>query len=308
MGGGDDAHIDLDRRKTTDPVELAIGKHAQQPRLEFGGHVADLVEEKRAPIGLLETSLATGLRAGKGAALVAEEFRLHQIARDRGHVQRNKRRARPGTVPVQCTCDQFLAGPGFPIDQHGDVGAGEATDGAEHLLHRRRLADDVRAVLQRRGGGIALLLLMATGATHLVDGVVEIERLGEVFEGPAMERGDSAVEIRVRGHDNDRQVRIAGRNLLQQVQPIDAWHPNIGQDHVWQIAMQCIHDADAVGKAGHIHVGLPKGALEHPTNGPIVIDDPNPWNFSHRRAPTAGRRRIESCLVDSRIQSGRRVD
>ena len=39
--------------------------------------------------------------------------------------------------------------------------------------------------------------------------VVDVEGLRQVFEGAALERRDRAVEIRVRGHDDHRDVRIA---------------------------------------------------------------------------------------------------
>jgi hypothetical protein len=57
-------------------------------------------------------------------------------------------RAGARAVAMQGARDQFLAGAGLAVDEHRDVGAREPTDGAEHLLHRRRLADDVRAVRQ----------------------------------------------------------------------------------------------------------------------------------------------------------------
>src|SRR5438105_4182675 len=69
--GGDHAHVHLDLLVAADAVEAAIREHAQKPRLQFGGHVADLVEEKRAALGLLEAPAPLLLRAGKRAALVA---------------------------------------------------------------------------------------------------------------------------------------------------------------------------------------------------------------------------------------------
>jgi hypothetical protein len=52
---GDDADVGLDRRMTADAIVMAIGEDAQQPRLQFGRHVADFIEEQRAALGLLET-------------------------------------------------------------------------------------------------------------------------------------------------------------------------------------------------------------------------------------------------------------
>ena len=46
------------RRVAADAVVLAVREHAQQPHLQVGGHVADLVEEQRAAFGLLEAAAA----------------------------------------------------------------------------------------------------------------------------------------------------------------------------------------------------------------------------------------------------------
>ena len=70
----DDAHVRRERRVAADAVVLAVGEHAQQAHLQVRRHVADLVEEQRAALGLLEAAAAHRLRAGEGAALVAEEL------------------------------------------------------------------------------------------------------------------------------------------------------------------------------------------------------------------------------------------
>ncbi len=149
MGGGDDAHVHLDRRVTADPVELPVGQHPQQPGLRLGGHVADFVEKQGAAVRLLEAAGAAGGRPGEGALLVAEQFRLDQIVGDRRHVQGDKGVFGARAVAVQGPGHQLLAGAGLAVDQHGDIGVGQPADGAEHLLHGRCLADDV-GVFQRR--------------------------------------------------------------------------------------------------------------------------------------------------------------
>ena len=72
----DDPHVDVNRHMAPDAIELAIGEHPEQARLEIGRHVSDLVEEQRAAVGLLETAETSGLGAGEGAALVTEQLRF----------------------------------------------------------------------------------------------------------------------------------------------------------------------------------------------------------------------------------------
>ena len=150
--GGDDAHVAAHRVVAADAIELAVGEHAQQARLQVERHVADLVEEERAAVGLLEAAAARGLRAGEGAALVAEQLGLEQVLRDRRGVDRDERAAGARAVLVQGVGDQLLAGARFAGDQHRDDALAQPADGAEHVLHRRRLAEDLRHLRGRRLG------------------------------------------------------------------------------------------------------------------------------------------------------------
>ena len=100
MGGGDDAHVGLDRRATTDGRVFALLEHAQQAGLRLERHVADLVEEQRAALGLLEAALRALLRAGEGALLVAEQLALDQLAGDRGQLSATNGPC--GAGPLSC--------------------------------------------------------------------------------------------------------------------------------------------------------------------------------------------------------------
>ena len=109
MGGGDDPDIGAHRLMTAHPVVLAIGEHPQQAGLQVLRHVADLVQEQRAALGLFETAAPQLLGTGERAALMAEQLRLEQIARNGGGVQRHEGLAGARAVVVQRPCHQFLA-------------------------------------------------------------------------------------------------------------------------------------------------------------------------------------------------------
>ena len=115
VGGGDDAHVGLDRGAAADGRVFALLQHAQQPGLRLHRHVADLVEEQRAAFGLLEAAGDAGVGAGEGALLVAEQFALDQFARDRRHVDGDERPVAPLAVIVQRARHQFLAGADSPV-------------------------------------------------------------------------------------------------------------------------------------------------------------------------------------------------
>ena len=92
--GGQQPHVDLQRPRASQAFELVLLEDAQDLGLRARAHVADLVQEQRAALGELELAdlLLDGAR--EGAALVAEERALGQIARDGGHDQLRRAKAR----------------------------------------------------------------------------------------------------------------------------------------------------------------------------------------------------------------------
>ena len=74
-------------------------------------HVADLVEEERAAVRLLEAAAALRDRAGEGALLVAEQLALHELGGHRGAVHLHERLRRAAArgrgsraPPAPCPC------------------------------------------------------------------------------------------------------------------------------------------------------------------------------------------------------------
>ena len=90
-----DPDVDADRRLTADAKELALGQYAQKASLQRRCHVADLVEEQGAAIGLFEAADAALRGARERAFLVAEEFRLEQLRSERRGIERHERPAAP---------------------------------------------------------------------------------------------------------------------------------------------------------------------------------------------------------------------
>ncbi len=101
VGGRDQAEVDLDRLLGADRIDLAFLQRAQQLDLGVERQLADLVEEQRAAVGLLELADALVDGAGERALLVAEQDALDQVLGDRAAVDDDERlrpcaRSRPG--------------------------------------------------------------------------------------------------------------------------------------------------------------------------------------------------------------------
>ncbi len=286
VGGGDDAHVGSDRLHAADTVEMAVGQHPQQTGLQLGRHVADLVEEQRAALGLLEAALPAGLRPREGPALVAEEFRLEQVARDRCSVDGDEGATGARTVAVQCACDQLFAAAGLAGDQHRGVRLRQPADGAEHLLHRGCLAEHLR-----HG---CLWLLVLDVATALVerladqlDRCVDVEGFGQILECAALKSRHRALKVREGGHDDDRHLWLFGADALEQVDAGDAGHADVAHNHPgWLAGEQRQRLGRRFEQAARDAFAL-QGLLEHPADRAVVIDDPDGL-VRHGHWPPAG--------------------
>src|SRR2546425_10779277 len=76
--GGDQAHVHPDRVASADALQFLLLYHAQQLDLAVEWQLADLVEQQRPPVRLLEPSNATLQRAGECAPVGPQELALDE--------------------------------------------------------------------------------------------------------------------------------------------------------------------------------------------------------------------------------------
>src|SRR5438270_10581018 len=82
-------NIDLDGLVSTNALHFALLKYAQQLGLHGQRHVADLVQKECALMCLLKFSDMPRRRSGKRSFLMPKQFRLNQLRRNGGAVERN---------------------------------------------------------------------------------------------------------------------------------------------------------------------------------------------------------------------------
>ena len=81
---------------------------------------------------------AAGLHAkspGEGSLFVAEELAFKQRARNRGTIHLHPRTGFPGRSGVDHASDDVLAGAALPLNEHGDVRAGNLGQPLAKSLH-----------------------------------------------------------------------------------------------------------------------------------------------------------------------------
>jgi hypothetical protein len=143
----DDAHVDPDRLRASDALDLALLQDAQDLGLGRQRHVADLVEEDRPAVAELELADPLARGAREGALLVAEELALDQVVGDGGAVDGDERLGGPVAVLPDRAGDQLLARAALARDHDRDVARRHLADDLEDLLHDRRRADDALLVV-----------------------------------------------------------------------------------------------------------------------------------------------------------------
>ena len=128
-----------------DPLDLPVLQHAQQPHLRRQRHLADLVEEDRAPVGPLEAAALAGQRAGEGALLVPEQLAVEKRVGDGAAVDRDERPVTARRAEVDGVGDDVLADPGLAGQQHRALGGRDVADLVHHLAQTEVGADDLVA-------------------------------------------------------------------------------------------------------------------------------------------------------------------
>ncbi len=271
--GGDDAHVGPDQFASADAVELALGQHAQQPRLQQQRHVADLVQEERAAIGLFEASCVTTRRAGEGAGFVAEQFRLQQFRGNRRGIERDEWCLRARAVHVQRTRHQLLAGAGFAGDEGVEIGRRDASDRAEDLAHRRAATDQVLAG-RRRGHGCRRGRRLRQRAPRGFHGLIEVEGLGQIVEGAQAIGRCRRRHVGEGTHDDDRNSGMLGVQAFQQLESRQSGHAHVGEDRLRVVFAEGGQQGVGVFECAHRPARLAQRLAQHEADGAVVVDDP----------------------------------
>ena len=83
------------------------------------------------------------------------------------------------------------------------------------------------------------------------------------------------------GHDDNRQLRRALAQARQQFQPVGARHPNIRHHRVGPVSLERIQHARRAFERRDRHAVALERLFQHPTDGVVVVDDPNVLFSAH---------------------------
>ena len=103
--------------------------------MQVDGKLADLVEKDRGAVGQFETPGLLRHGTGIGTLFAAEQFSLDESCGQCRAIHFHQRAVSARAETVYRRCDQFLAGPGLPREQHRCAGCCHLLDLAQHVSH-----------------------------------------------------------------------------------------------------------------------------------------------------------------------------
>ena len=111
-------HVDFDRSIAAESIKLPFLNDAQQLDLQGSRHVADLIEEDRAAVGLFKFADPGLDGTRKGAFDVTKQLRFEQVFRNRSAVYADKLLMFSLAVEMNGPGNQLFAGTGLALDQN----------------------------------------------------------------------------------------------------------------------------------------------------------------------------------------------
>ncbi len=284
VGGGDDAYVHVDGLGRAHRPHLLLLQHAQELGLQGEGHVADLVQEQRSPLGGEEEPLVATGGAGESPFHMPEQLRFQQVLGDGGAVDGDEGLVAPGAGPVDGARQQLLAGARLAVDEHTRVAGGHQARLGEHRFHLRAAGDDARAP-----GGVFFVWSLVhpaegQGLLDLGQELLAVEGLGEEAEHAAVGGLDGVGDSTVGGEDDDRQGRVFLVDGMEQGYAIHTRHAQVG-DHQVGAEHRDFHQG-LLGAVRHRHVvtGVTQAQVEQAQEIGVVVDDEDPGGIGHGRS------------------------
>ena len=289
----DHAHVHAPRGRLADAPQLAFLDHAQQPELHRRRHLADLVQEDRAAVRLLEQPAAVRRRAGERAARVAEELGLQQRLRQRPAVLGDEGPGAASAVVVDQPREELLARSRLPGQQDRRVAvehlARELGRRAQAAVGADQRVEDERA--RAHGGQVAtggvvgdfqlvpqprVLAAERVALGGPADDEHEVVRLPglrhEVVDAPGVDRFHETVDVGVRGEDDADGLRRVLLASPQQLHAGHARHPVVGDDDGDVLGAQEVQRRLAARRAHDAELRR-QDRLQRVEDPDLVVDD-----------------------------------
>ncbi|OIQ76326.1 hypothetical protein GALL_419930 [mine drainage metagenome] len=228
VGGADQAHIHRHFSGFADRAHPALLHGAQQLGLHRQRQFADFVEKQRPPLRRREKAGVIGRRPGERTLAITEKFGFEQMLGNGAAVHRNERARGARAALVHGARGQLLARTRFTVDQNRRHATRHPEQGLLDREHHRRLAD--HALQRRAERRLGRHRRGLHRGMHRATQRSQIDRLGEVIEGPRLERSDRIAGAAIGGdHDGLFAASRLRFEPVQQFQPLSVRQAHVGE-------------------------------------------------------------------------------
>src|ERR1700690_1714317 len=118
VGGGDTPEVHVDRTRAANTGDFVLLEHSQKIALRFQADISDFIQEDRATVGDLKTTLLPILGAGECAFLMPEKLALEQTLRQCSAMQHDEWIVVSRAGGVYRSGAELLAGAALTRNQH----------------------------------------------------------------------------------------------------------------------------------------------------------------------------------------------
>ena len=228
--------------------------------------------------------------AGEGASLVAEELALEQSVGEGGAVDRDELATLAPPLEVDRPRAEFLAGPGFAVEQDGRVVLGESLDLGEDLVHARVARDHVRERIPL--GELSTEVVDLVDEAALLENLLRreqdllgLEGLRDVIRRSDLDRLDGALNRRVLGHHDDVDLRPTLADIAHQVKAVRVADAEVDEGERVVLPLEGRDRTRAVGSAIDQRPPAPEDLSELAPDRRVVVDDEHPGFHAAAYAP-----------------------
>ena len=172
--------------------------------------------------------------------------------------------------------EQLLPGARIAIDQHARVGVGDEPGLPQQVLHLRTARDDAFAPCSRFAvADRDVIAGQFEGGGNFLKEILAVERLREEGEYAALCRVDGIGNRAVRGENDDRHRRMLPMDRLEQLQPVDARHPHVGNYRSRTSDRECRQRCLAAVRRANAIASRHEPEADQPEQIRIVVDEQN---------------------------------
>jgi hypothetical protein len=275
---GEDARIDPHIALAAQPRELAVLEHLQELGLQTRMHLADLVQEDGALIGILELAELPLLGSRERALFEAEELALQELRGQGGAIHLDEGTLAAGRELVQGAGHELLAGAALASDQDGDVRVRHLLDDLAHLAHLGSVPSQDHHLGLVAGPTAQLrdLLLERALLERLLEGQLELfhlEGLAQEVRGPEAHRLDDGARLTVSGQHHHGHVREALLEALEGLETVHARQDHVQGDQIRPGALQAPQGLLPARKCQDLVAASGHQGLQVVSDAGIVVDD-----------------------------------